>query len=96
MVVRLRWQCMRLGIEKVVLKMSRMVLYFPANLQSPYYQSEAFGNILTYIVSNPRRCQVREQNGKRSAVIADVSSLREAYDIINRLRQLPADTDQQK
>ena len=96
MVVRLRWQCMRLGIEKVVLKMSRMVLYFPQNLQSPYYQSEAFGNILTYIVSNPRRCQVREQNGKRSAVIADVSSLREAYDIINRLRQLPADTDQQK
>ncbi|MCM1035196.1 MAG: transcription-repair coupling factor [Paludibacter sp.] len=85
MVVRLRWKCMALGIEKIVLKMSRMVLYFPSNIQSPYYRSETFGQILTYIVSNPRRCQVRDQNGKRSAVIANVQTLREAYEIINKL-----------
>lgn len=85
MVVRLRWQCMTLGIEKIVLKMARMALYFPSNRQSAYYQSETFNTILTYVVNNPRRCQVRDQNGKRSVVVANVRTLREAYDIINQV-----------
>lgn len=84
-VVRLRWKCMTLGIEKIVLKMGRMTLYFPANSASPYYQSDAFGRIINYIVNNPRRCQLRDQNGRRSAVIADVNSIRETFDIINQL-----------
>lgn len=84
-VVRLRWICMRLGIEKVVLKQDKMIIYFPSNLASPYYQSDTFGNILTYITQNFRRCQVRDLNGKRSAVINNVKSIGEAFDVINNI-----------
>lgn len=87
MVVRLRWKCMLLGIEKIVLKMSRMTLFLPSNLQSAYYQSDIFNRLLTYVVTNARRCQVRDLNGKRSVVVNNVGSLKEAYGIISQLLQ---------
>lgn len=87
MVVRLRWKCMRLGIEKIVLKMSRMTLFLPANPQSTYYLSDTFNNLLTYIVNHAQQCQVRDINGKRSVVVNDIQSLKEAYAIICQLTQ---------
>lgn len=85
MVVRLRWKCMRLGIEKIVLKMSCMTLFLPANPQSTYYQSDTFNTLLNYVVNNARQCQVRDQNGKRSIVISNIKSIKEAYSLLCQL-----------
>ena len=74
-VVGLRRMARRLGIEKVVLKRSLMALYLPTAADSPYYQSRAFGRLLTYIGLHPRACQLREQNGRRSIVIRNVASV---------------------
>lgn len=82
-VVRLRWQCVRLGIEKLTLKMNRMIISFPSNNNSAYYKSSEFGKIIDYIVNHPRRCQLREQNGKRSAVILNVRSMQTAKELIS-------------
>ncbi len=85
-VVRLRWLCMRLGIERIMLKQGKMTLFFPSNNNSPYYQSPTFTSILTYVVHNPKRCLLREQeNGKRSVIITGVPSIREAYDLLNTI-----------
>ena len=84
-VVRLRWRCMSLGIEKVVLKQERMIIYFPQNQNSPYYQSETFGRVLTYITNHFRQYQVRDLNGKRSAVISEVKTIKEAFEVINNI-----------
>ncbi len=85
-VVRLRWLCIRLGIERIMLKQGKMTLFFPSNNNSPYYQSPIFTSILTYVVNNPKRCLLREQdNGKRSVVITNVLSVREAYDLLNTI-----------
>ncbi len=85
-VVRLRWLCIRLGIERIMLKQGKMTLFFPSNNNSPYYQSSTFTSILTYVVNNPKRCLLREQeNGKRSVVIGNVASVREAYDILTHI-----------
>ena len=86
-VVQLRWKCMLLGIEKIVLKQERMTIFFPQNQDSPYYQSDSFGAIINYIVNHPRRCQLREANMKRSAVISNVKSIREAFDVINQIER---------
>ncbi len=83
-VVRLRWLCIRLGIERIMLKQGKMTLFFPSNNDSPYYKSPTFTHILTFVVNNPKRCLLREQeNGKRSVVITGIASVREAYDIMN-------------
>ena len=52
-IVPLRRMAKRMGIEKVFLKAGRMTLYFVSNLESPYYQSEAFGKVINYMAQNP-------------------------------------------
>ena len=80
-VVPLRVYGKQLGIEKILLKQQKMFLYFVSNADSPYYQSEAFGKVLNYVSRNPRQCNFREANGKRSIVIAPVSSIDAALTI---------------
>ena len=82
-VVSLRRIGKALGCEKVILKQQRMTLYFVSNTDSPFYQSEVFDRIINYATSNVRRCNLREQNGKRSMVITDVPSVEEAIRVLS-------------
>ena len=84
-VVTLRRLGKNLGCEKIMLKQGRMTLYFVSRNDSPYYQSEAFDHILSYVAQNPRRCQFREQNGKRSMVISDVSTIETAVQLLKQI-----------
>ena len=84
-IVPLRRIAKRLGIEKVVLKAGRMTLYFVSNLDSPYYQSKAFGKIINYMAKYPRNCNLREQNGKRSMVMKEVYDVESAVRILQEM-----------
>jgi transcription-repair coupling factor (superfamily II helicase) len=84
-VVPLRRYGKALGCEKILLKQGRMFLYFVSVPDSPFYQSEAFGRIINYATSNIRRCNLREQNGKRSMVIADVPTVEEAVCLLQAI-----------
>ena len=86
-VVPLRRLGQSLGCEKIVLKQQRMTLYFVTQNDSPFYQSEAFGLLLDYVAHNPRRCQFREVNGKRSMVIGDVPTIEEAVQILTSINK---------
>ena len=81
-VVPLRRLGQQLGCEKIVLKQQRMTLYFVSQNDSPFYQSEAFGRLLDFVARNPRRCNFREQNGKRSMVITEVPTIEEAVQLL--------------
>jgi transcription-repair coupling factor (superfamily II helicase) len=80
-VVSVRVLGKQLGIEKLMLKQGKMYFYFVNNPDSPYYQSDAFGKILTYVSSHPRQCNFREANGKHSVVISPVGSVASALTI---------------
>ena len=84
-VVSLRRLGKQLGCEKIMLKQGRMFLYFVSRADSPYYQSEAFGHIISYATTNVRRCNLREQNGKRSMVITDVPTVEEAVRVLTAI-----------
>ena len=77
----------QLGCEKIMLKQGRMALYFVSSAQSPYYQSEAFGRVLNYATTNLRRCNLREQNGKRSMSVADVPSVAAALRVLQTIAE---------
>ena len=77
-IVPLRRLAARLGAEKVFLKGGRMTLFFVSNPDSPYYQSQAFGKVIAYMMKYTRRCDLREQNGKRSMLVKDVPTVEEA------------------
>ncbi len=80
-VVPLRVYGRQLGIEKIILKQTKMFFYFVSASNSPYYQSETFGRILNYVARHPRQCSFREANGKRSIVISAVNSVETAMTI---------------
>ena len=84
-VVPLRRIGQSLGCEKIVLKQSRMTLFFVTQTDSPFYQSEAFDRLLQFVGNNPRRCQFREMHGKRSMVISDVPTIEEAVNILKSI-----------
>ena len=86
-VVPLRRIGQSLGCEKIVLKQQRMTLYFVTQNDSPFYQSKAFGMLLDFVAHNPRRCQFREVNGKRSMVIGDVPTIEEAVQILTSINK---------
>ena len=81
-VVPLRRVGRRLGCEKIILRQGRMQMQFVSNTQSAFYQSAAFGRVINYIGYHPRRCNLKEKNGKRSMVVSQVASVKEAVDIL--------------
>lgn len=82
LVVPLRRVGRCLGCEKIILRQGRMQMQFVSNTQSAFYQSAAFGRVINYIGYHPRRCNLKEKNGKRSMVVSQVASVKEAVEIL--------------
>ena len=87
-VVPLRRLGKQLGCEKIMLKKQRMALYLVSNIKSAYYQSQTFDLLLNFITAYPRRCNLREANGKRSVVIDQVKSVEEGVAILEKIKTI--------
>lgn len=90
-VVRLRWLCCKMGIEKIYLKGERMTIYFVTN-NDKYWQSEAFGKILLFATQRLDRCRVVEdvdkqgqKTGKRHMTIMQVRTLGGALHLLSKI-----------
>lgn len=84
-VVTLRRLGKRLGCEKIMLKQGNMTLFFVSNAESAYYKSAAFDRVLTFIARYPRRCNLREKNGRRSMVVTNVKTVSEAVETLTTM-----------
>ena len=84
-VVPLRMSARRLGIERLALKGNKLRVYFVGDDNKAYYQSPAFGKVLSYLQSNPLRCELRDVKGKRSILIDKVTTVSEALSILSAM-----------
>ena len=89
-VVPLRRLGKSLGCERVMLKQGRMFLFFVSATNSPFYDSDTFGQIIEYVTHHVDRCTFREQKGRRSMVVSDVASVQEAVDVLKQIAAHPA------
>ena len=85
-VVPLRRMGKQLGIEKILLKGGQMALYFVSNLESPYYESTAFGRVMNYTAMSPYECRFRELSGKRSLLIKGLKTVEEALAVLAMMK----------
>ena len=90
-VVRLRWLCCQMGIEKVVLKQERLTLFFTTK-NNKYWQSEVFGKVVEFILTRPQRCRlVKDKDrqgkptGRRYATIQQVKTIGGALNVLNKI-----------
>ncbi len=84
-VVPLRRIGKQLGIEKILLKGGQMALYFVSNLESPYYDSAAFGRVMNYTAMTPYECRFRELSGKRSLLIKGIDTVETALSVLSAM-----------
>lgn len=84
-VVSLRRLGKHLGCEKLILKQSTLQMQFVSNLNSAYYKSNAFGKCIDYIAANPRRCNIKEKNGKRSMIVSNIKTVGDAVFVLREI-----------
>lgn len=84
-VVSLRRLGKHLGCEKLILKQSTLQMQFVSNLNSAYYKSNAFGKCIDYIAVNPRRCNIKEKNGKRSMIVSNIKTVGDAVFVLREI-----------
>ncbi|MCM1079212.1 MAG: transcription-repair coupling factor [Bacteroidales bacterium] len=84
-VVMLRRLGKRLGCEKIVLKQKLMQLHLLRDQSSPYYKTTAFGCLIGYATSNPRRCQFKSVNGSPRIVISNIPTVGDALKILSAI-----------
>ena len=84
-VVLLRRLGRSMGCEKIMLKKGGMSMQFVSNVESPYYQSQAFARVIDYVASNPRRCDFKEVSGRRLLHVKDVDKVETAVNILKAM-----------
>jgi len=86
-VVRLRWFALDLGIEKLILKSKKMVLYFVNDHQSAYYQSPQFSKVLAFVQTQPVACKMKEARQRLSLSFENVTSIKHATEVLSKFSE---------
>ena len=84
-VVQIRWNAIDLGIEKIIFKNNKLIIYFVTNQESPYYQSPVFSGILSYLQSKPKDVKMQEKGDKLSMVFPSVSAITQVKTIFDEM-----------
>lgn len=84
-VVRLRWLALKLGMEKIIIKNSLMLIYFIQDPESAYYQSGVFSAVLNFVQRMGRNLVLKEENKRLSLKIPQVKSVKSAIDTLNKI-----------
>lgn len=74
-VVRLRWNAIDLGMERIILKNQKMICHFIADQQSPFFKSPMFSSILQYVIKHPDKCKMKEGKDKLTLAFQKVKSI---------------------
>ena len=84
-VVRLRWEAVRLGMERVKVKNGLMIVHFVGEPNSPYYKSDTFMNMLRTITAQADRFVLKQHNNRLAMTVRRVSNVAEAVAVLRSL-----------
>jgi transcription-repair coupling factor (superfamily II helicase) len=83
--VRIQWLGKVIGFEKISLKKNVLRGYFISNQQSPYFETEAFRQVLNYVQYNPRRVNMKEVKNTLRISIEGVSTIERAVGLLTEM-----------
>ena len=84
-VVRLRWEAVRLGMERVKVKNGLMIVHFVGESNSPYYKSDTFMTLLRKITAQPDRFVLKQHNNRLAMTVRRVADVAEAVVVLRSL-----------
>ena len=83
--VRLRWMAEQLGFEKLTLKGEKLKGYFVNSDRKEYFNSKAFGNILSYVQAHPKSCRLKEHKNRPILTIDEVLTVEDAKRLLGKM-----------
>ena len=87
-IVRLRWQAMRAGFERLTLKNNKMLAYFIAKKESEYFAGKEFQAVIKYVHIHKHRCILKEVKEKLFLTVEDVNSVKDAAEVLEEMMRL--------
>jgi len=84
-VVRLRWEAIRLGMERVKVKNGLMIVHFVGEENSPYYKSDAFMHLLQQVTQRPDRFVLKQHNNRLAMTVRKIKDVEDAWKTLQQL-----------
>ena len=84
-VVKLRRLGRYFGAERIVLKNKRMRLFLVSNQDSPFYQGDVFGRMISFTFAHGVQCGMEVHNGHQCFFARDISSVKEAVELLEMM-----------
>ncbi len=84
-VVRLRWEAIRLGMERVKVKNGLMIVHFVGEENSPYFKSDTFMDLLRRVTQHPERFVLKQHNNRLAMTVRNVKDVEDAWKTLRAL-----------
>lgn len=85
-IVDSRIMAQKIGVEKLILKKSKLILHFVSDPNSAFYQSPVFAGVINWMQQNGRKASLKEEKGRLSLIFKEemnidkmVVSIRDIY-----------------
>lgn len=88
--IKLRELAKQLGFEKIVMKNSGFIAYFPDEKKQAYYQSELFSRILRFVQQNAQRCKMKQTPKNLVLAVQHVSGISHAKKLLDDMLRFTA------
>lgn len=87
--VKLKWFARKLAVERLLLKNNSLSAYFAANRANPFYKSDDFQALLTYVINHPWHCRMKESKDRLILHVDEVGSISKALALLRLIVRQP-------
>lgn len=89
--IRCRQIAVELGFEKLILKNEQMRLYFVSDPESPYFESETFNHILSYIQTGTNKARLKQVGKNFMLVVEKMKNMSDVKNFLEAVhKQIPS------
>lgn len=85
--LRLRWICKQFGFDRLILKRNTLRCFFLKNVQSPFYESGFFNQLLGYLATEAAGLGLKLKQSRNNLIMIneDVQSMEQAHRLLSGL-----------
>ncbi|GHV66668.1 transcription-repair-coupling factor [Bacteroidia bacterium] len=84
-IVRIRKKCVEMGIERLIARKGKAIVYFISDKTSPFYASPTFYKILEFVQLQVMPCTLNEKNDKLSLTFSGISNVDALYTSVEKM-----------
>jgi transcription-repair coupling factor (superfamily II helicase) len=92
--VRSRRLAVELGFERMLLKDEQLRCYFINKADSPYFESQTFQSILTYLQKQTNKAKLKQVGKLFLLVVEDVKSMQQILQFLQRMRTFAREAEE--